>query len=526
MKKRMKKILLSMMTLTVTAALCACGGGKGSESSAGGNDSEETKTAVSAETETSSTPQAGGEVTVGIAQDLDSLDPHKMAYAGTREVLFNVFEGLVKPDPNGDLIPAVASDYQMSEDGKVYTFTLRDGITFHDGTPVTVEDVKYSIERYAELQGADSAFSILESVETPDGSTVVVNLNEGNTEFLASLTLAIVPQSNEANFDTNPIGTGPFKFVSFTPGQSFVVEAYDGYWKEDCPYLDKVTFQIVADADTAITQLQAGTLDIYQYLTADQASTLTSGFNILEGSVNYVQGMFLNNDFEPFQDVRVRQALCYAVDKDMINEFLFGGKSHTIGTHMIPSFKKYYNEETEGVYTRDVEKAKELLSEAGYGDGFEFTITVPNNYAPHEGTAQIIVENLKEMGITATINTVEFSTWYDEVYTQRNYEATIVAVDGTLAPSSWMTKNYSTDPNNFTNYSNEEFDDVYSRALASTDDAEKTELYKEAQMILAEDAASVYIQDPANLVAVSDKLGGYVFYPISAQDMSVVYYEQ
>ena len=105
-----------MMTLTVTAALCACGGGKGSESSAGGNDSEETKTAVSAETETSSTPQAGGEVTVGIAQDLDSLDPHKMAYAGTREVLFNVFEGLVKPDPNGDLIPAVASDIPLNDE--------------------------------------------------------------------------------------------------------------------------------------------------------------------------------------------------------------------------------------------------------------------------------------------------------------------------------------------------------------------------------------------------------------------------
>ena len=526
MKKRMKKILLSMLTLTVTAALCACSGGKRSESFADGNDSEETKTAVSAETEPSSTPKKGGEVTVGIAQDLDSLDPHKMAYAGTREVLFNVFEGLVKPDSNGDLVPAVASDYQMTDDGKVYTFTLRDGITFHDGTPVTVEDVKYSIERYAEIQGGDSAFSILESVETPDDSTVVVNLSEGNTEFLASLTLAILPESNEANFDTRPIGTGPFKFVSFTPGQSFVVEAYDGYWKEDCPYLDKVTFQIVADADTALTQLQAGTLDIYQYLTYDQAATLTDGFNVLEGSVNYVQGMFLNNDFEPFQDARVRQAVCYAVDRDMINDFLFGGKSHVIGTHMIPSFKKYYNEETESVYTHDVEKAKALLAEAGYENGFELTITVPNNYAPHAGTAQIIVENLKEVGITATIDTVEFSTWYDEVYTQRNYEASIVAVDGTLAPGSWMTRNASDDPNNFTNYDNAEFDDVFSRALTSTDDAEKTALYKEAQMILATDAASVYIQDPANLVAVNDELDGYVFYPISAQDMSVVYFKQ
>lgn len=397
MKKRTRKILLGVMTLAVTAALCACGGGKGDESSAESKNSSETTT-TEAESTTGGTAVKGGEVTVGIAQDLDSLDPHKMVYAGTKEVLFNVFEGLVKPDKSGDLIPAVASEYEVSEDAKVYTFTLRDGITFHDGTPVTAEDVKYSIERYAEIQGEGSAFSILESVEIVDEKTVKVNLSEGNSEFLANLTLAVLPQSNEANFETQPIGTGPFKFVSFTPGQSLVVEAYDGYWNPELPYLDKVTFKIVADTDTAVTELQAGTLDVWQYLTDDQVATLTSGFNILQGNVNYVQALFLNNDFEPFKDVRVRQAMNYAVDKDAINEMLFGGKSHLIGTNMIPAFSKYYNEETESVYTRDVEKAKELLTEAGYPDGFDLVIRVPDNYKPHESTAEIIVESLKEVG--------------------------------------------------------------------------------------------------------------------------------
>lgn len=259
MKKRTRKILLGVMTLAVTAALCACGGGKGDESSAESKNSSETTT-TEAESTAGGTAVKGGEVTVGIAQDLDSLDPHKMVYAGTKEVLFNVFEGLVKPDKSGDLIPAVASEYEVSEDAKVYTFTLRDGITFHDGTPVTAEDVKYSIERYAEIQGEGSAFSILESVEIVDEKTVKVNLSEGNSEFLANLTLAVLPQSNEANFETQPIGTGPFKFVSFTPGQSLVVEAYDGYWNPELPYLDKVTFKIVADTDTAVTELQAGTI--------------------------------------------------------------------------------------------------------------------------------------------------------------------------------------------------------------------------------------------------------------------------
>lgn len=139
-------------------------------------------------------------------------------------------------------------------------------------------------------------------------------------------------------------------------------------------------------------------MDVWQYLTDDQVATLTSGFNILQGNVNYVQALFLNNDFEPFKDVRVRQAMNYAVDKDAINEMLFGGKSHLIGTNMIPAFSKYYNEETESVYTRDVEKAKELLTEAGYPDGFDLVIRVPDNYKPHESTAEIIVESLKEVG--------------------------------------------------------------------------------------------------------------------------------
>lgn len=521
MKK--KQLLSGVMALLLSASLCACGGSKTAEgtSEAAGESSE----AETSNTLSEGTPVPGGSVVYGMTQDLASLDPHVDTDAGTRDVVFNLYEGLVKPTSDGGFIPAVASDYTISDDAKTYTFTLRDGITFHDGTPVTIEDVKYSIDRYAEIQGESSAFSIMESVDIVDEKTVEVHLSEGNSEFLANLTLAVLPKSNEANFETQPIGTGPFKFVSFTPGQSFVVEANEGYWNPELPYLDKVTFKIVADADTALTELQAGTLDVYQYMTEDQASTLTSGFNIVQGSINYVQGLFLNNNFEPFQDVRVRQAINYAVDKDMINEFLFSGKSHIIGTNMIPAFKKYYNEETESYYTRDVEKAKALLAEAGYENGFDLVITVPNNYAPHESTAQIIVENLKEVGINATINLIEFSTWVDDAYNGRNYQATVVAVDGTLSPSSWLAKNLSTASNNFTNFNNADFDEAYTSALASIDDAEKVELYKKCQMILAEDAASVYIQDPANLVALNEKLDGYVFYPCAAQDMSLVYFK-
>lgn len=471
----------------------------------------------------SSTITSGGAVTVGISQDLDSLDPHKAVYAGTKEVLFNVYEGLVKPTADGDLVPAVAEKFEISNDAKTYTFTLRKGLTFHDGSNVTAEDVKYSIERYADIQGKESAFSILEKVVIVDEKTVEVKLKEGNSEFLSELTVAILPKSNKEPAK-NPVGTGPFKVKKFEKGQSLLVERFDGYRKKELPYLDEVTFKIVPDTDAAFTELQGGNLDILQYLTEDQTKTLGDKFQVVQGSVNYVQALYLNNNFEPFRDKRVRQALCYAVDNEAINEFVFAGKSHVIGTNMIPGFSKYYNAETEKTYTKDIEKAKALLKEAGYDNGFDLTITVPNNYGPHKTVAEIVVEQLKEIGVKAKIEMIEFTSWVSEVYGDRKYEATVVAVDGTLSPSSWFEKNESSAPKNFTNYKNDEFDKIFKEAKASIDDKEKVELYKKLQMILSEDAASVYIQDPANLIAVNKKLSGYKCYPVAAQDLCEVGY--
>ena len=315
-----KNILLSLLVLLVSAALCACQGGKNTET-----DSSTATSSTDANTSSEGTPTTGGSVVFGMTQDLVSLDPHQITDAGTRSVVFNMYEGLVKPTTTGDLEPAVASDYTISDDATTYTFALRDGVTFHDGSTVTAEDVKYSIERYAEIQGESSAFSdLLDRVEIVDDSTVAVYLKEGNSEFLANLTLAIIPASNEDPAG-NPIGTGPFKYVSYTPGQNLTLAKNENYWQDGVPYLDEVQFKFVADTDTAFTQLQAGTIDIMNYLTTAQVQTLSQlgdQFDIVEGNMNLVHAMFLNNDYEPLSDVRVRQALCYAVDRDAINSFL------------------------------------------------------------------------------------------------------------------------------------------------------------------------------------------------------------
>ena len=519
MKK--KQLLSGVMALLLSASLCACGGSKTAEgtSEAAGESSE----AETSNTLSEGTPVPGGSVVYGMTQDLASLDPHVDTDAGTRDVVFNLYEGLVKPTSDGGFIPAVASDYIISDDAKTYTFTLRDGITFHDGTPVTIEDVKYSIDRYAEIQGESSAFSsLVDSVEVQDDKTLVVNLKESYSEFLPMMTIAIIPQSNEDPAG-NPIGTGPFKYVSYTPGQNLELEKYDGYWQEGVPSLDSVEFKFIADVDTAFVELQAGTIDILKYLTSAQAETLGDDYNIVQGSMNLVHAMYLNSAYEPLSKTEVRQALCYAVDRDAINNFIFGGKSHIIGSHMIPAMSKYYEPEAETVYSYDPEKAKELLADAGYADGFDLEITVPSSYSQHVDSAQIIADELSQVGINVTLNQVEWSTWLQDVYKGGNFQATVIGFDGTLAPSDRLKQYVTDDAKNFMHYSNTEYDDVFNTAYTTVDDDVKVENYKKAQMILAEDAAAVYIEDPANLVAVSKKFGGYTFYPTAAEDMSLLY---
>ncbi len=469
----------------------------------------------------SSAITSGGSVTVGISQDLDSLDPHVAVYAGTREVLFNIYEGLVKPTTEGELEPAAAERFQISEDAKTYTFTLRTGLTFHDGSKVTADDVKYSIERYADIQGLESAFSILEKVNILNENMVEVKLKEGNTEFLAELTLAVLPKSNKDPAKT-PIGTGPFQIKEFVPGQRLVTEKFTGYRDSKLPYLDQVTFKVITSAETAFAELQGGSLDILQYLTSDQAAALEGQYDIVEGSVNYVHGLFLNNDFEPFRDIRVRQAICYTIDRQEINDFIFNGKSHIIQTHMLPGIKKYYNKNTENVYGKDIPKAKALLKEAGYENGFDLEIIVPDNYPGHQSVAEVLSEQLKEAGIRTKIKQMEFTSWVSDVYRGRKFESSVVAIDGTLAPSSWFERNVSTADNNFTNYKNTEYDTLFEKAKSAVDEDEKAAHYFRMQEILTDDAASAYIQDPVNMIAVNKKLTGYRCYPVAAQDLSEV----
>lgn len=521
MLKLRKTLSLLLALLMLAAVLCGCGDGKPTEAPEG-TPGEESDSAAKE-------PVYGGTLTVGIAQDLDdSLDPHTMAAAGTREVLFNVFEGLVKPDTEGNLIPAIASDYVIGENADTFTFTLREGVKFHDGREVTVGDVVYSISRVAGFDtGAPlvSTFSAVESVEAIDEKTVVVKTKEPYIEFLAFLNCAIIPEGNIPAED-GLIGTGPFKFVSRSAQEDLVLAKNEDYWGEKA-YVDKVVFKIIENGDTLVMGLKSGAIDLCAHLTSTQISGLETDFNILEGSMNLVQALFLNNAYEPLQDIRVRQALNYAVDRQMILDFVANGKGFIVGSNMYPAFAKYYEDLT-GMYSYDPQKAMQLLTEAGYPEGFDFVITVPSNYPFHVDTAQVVAEQLKAVGINCTIDTVEWGTWYDEVYKGRNFHGTILGFDasGAATAQSLLARYESTHAKNMSNYVSERYDEVYNAALTATDEAEQIALYKQAQVILAEDASNVYIQDPCDFVALRKGIEGYKFYPIYVMDLAGVHFTE
>ena len=510
-----------------------------SDASTESNDSEESTEAQESGEESgseggSASGQAGdmygGSIVVGVQQDIDSLDPHKATAAGTSEILFNVFEGLVKPDENGNLINAVASDYTISEDGLVYTFTLRENVKFHNGNVVTAEDVKYSLERVSGLLDGtplSSTLNAIESVDIIDEKTVQVTVGSANTELIYSFVAAIIPAGSGEGEAVDPIGTGPFSFVSYKPQEGIVLAKNPNYWQEGLPYLDQVEFKISGSADTALLELQGGTIDFYAYLTDSQAQALQGSHQVVSSPSNAVQALYLNNAVEPLNDVRVRQAISYAIDKEEINNFVGGGKGTLISSAMLPTLKENYVDlnDTYGT-TANVEKAKELLADAGYPDGFDLEITVPSNYEIHMQTGEVVVEQLKAAGIRATIKAVEWSTWLDETYKGRQYEATIVSLTCDMTPGYLMNRFQTDSKKNFINFSSAEYDEVYTRTQATLDPAEKAECYKELQKILCDEAGSVFIQVASNQTAISKKLAGYKFYPVYVQDMSTVYFTE
>ena len=457
-----------------------------------------------------------------ITTEPDHLDPFMAASADSRYVMFNVFEGLLKPMPDGSLMPAVAESYQTNDDYTEYTFILRD-ILFHNGQKVTADDVVYSINQAVayKMNGMDA----VRSATASDERTVVIKLTAPDSEFYYNLTTAIVPAEYE-NLNTHPIGTGPFKFSSFTPQQELVLVKNDSYWQDGLPKIDKIIFKIKADFKAALLDLQAGSANSGFFDATSALQVDVNRFDVVYDNSNSVQMLALNNAFEPFQDIRVRQAFCYALDIDEIIQLAHNGHAVRAASPVIPGLKKMYNTDLDSLYSVDLERAKELLSESGYVDGFELTITVPSSYQMHIDTAQIIVNQLARIGVTARIQQVDWSSWLSDVYQGRRYEATVISVDGTtLSPRSYLARYVSDSPSNFINYNNPEYDRLFAQVLEAGKEDTHMLLNKELQKIISHDAGAVFICDMAVPKIYKKGIKGYISYPLYIFDAAPIYFE-
>lgn len=466
-------------------------------------------------------------INIRINNDPDFLDPHMAQASITFQMILNIYDGLLVGDTDGSLQPALAEEYTVSDDGLTYTFTLRDGVTFHNGDPLTVEDVQYSFERLMGVETGEplsSNFENVASLDAPDEKTFVITLKEPNSAFLSYLTAlhsAIVPKSNDGNHNEKPIGTGPFQFSSYNPENNMVLVKNENYWKDGLPYLDTVTFTFQPDDQTALLSLQAGEMDIVA-VGSHRVPEVEDQFNLQYQDSNSVLLVGYNQQKEPFNDVRVRQAINYAVNKDDVIEAAFSGYATKLGSNMSPAAGEVHKEGLEDAYARDVEKAKQLLADAGYADGFSTTLSISSHAALYTNVAQVVVENLKEVGIDVEIEVVEWGVWLERIYQGRDYDMTIIDFTGELSAYETIERYQSDASGNLFNFSNDEFDGLMKDVLTESNIDSQIEIYHRAQEILSEEAAAVYLADYQIIWALHPDLEGYKLYPYFFHDLSEV----
>lgn len=468
----------------------------------------------------------GSSIVVAVTQEPDFLDPYLAEAAGTKEILYNIFDGLLRLEPDGTFSAALASAWSMADDALSYRFELREGVRFHNGKALEPSDVVYSLSRAAGI-GEDkpliSQLAILDSVRA-EGQTIICTLKQADPDLTAFFTTAILPEGYDEQ-RAHPVGTGPYRFVSYEPQQRLVLEANTDGWHAEGAAVERVEFRIVPSADSAILDLQAGRIDVFPYLTPDNTQGLEGRYELIEARSNMVQLLALNNARPPLDKREVREALRLAIDKQQIIDLVVGGYGTPLTSAMSEAMGAAWNGDVKDGDAApdpkgDRERARTLLAEAGLGDGFELRITVPSNYVVHVRTAEVISRQLAEVGIRVQVDSVDWGTWLSQVYAGRDYDATIIALTFVYSPIDVLDRYVSTADNNFINYKSEAFDTAFAELSQTVEQGRRIELLHQLQQTLFDDSASVFIQDPALLTAVHKRLSGYTTYPEYVQDIA------
>ncbi|WID99401.1 ABC transporter substrate-binding protein [Bosea vestrisii] len=422
-----------------------------------------------------------------------TLDPTSGAAQAIREVVLqNIFEGLVAMDRTGKLVPALAESWTLAADNLTYTFKLRPNARFHDGTPFSSRDVKFSFERAV---GPDSTnaqrwiFTPIESIEAPDPVRLIIKLKQPTANFVYGLSWGdaiVVSSATAANNKTNPIGTGPFKFARWNRGDRLELARNDEYWGAK-PALAKAVFRFISDPQAQVAALRAGDIDVFTNLSAPEAIPQLKADPKLKVTLGKTEGetiLAINNAKAPFSDVRVRQAISHVLDRKTIALGIYGFDLDYIGSHFSPLHPAYVD--LTGTYPVDLAKAKSLLAAAGFPKGFECTLRLPPPAYARRG-GEIVAALLAQIGITAKIEPLEFPQWLERVFKARDFDLTIISHTEPLDIANYARDDY------YFQYRNPEFKALIEKIDRTVDEAERNKLYGDAQRMLARDAVNGFL---------------------------------
>ncbi|OBY25359.1 ABC transporter substrate-binding protein [Leisingera sp. JC1] len=462
-------------------------------------------------------------VTIAMQLEPPHLDPTSAAAQAIDSVVYsNIFEGLTRFMGDGSVVPGLAESWEISGDGTVYTFKLREGVTFHDSSALDAEDVKFSLDRARAEDSTNAQKALFEgivSVEALDPQTVQVTLEAPNGSLLFNLAwgdaVIVAPESIE-DIKTNPVGTGAYTFQEWVQGDRITLARNPDYWG-DQPALASATFKFISDPTAAFAAMMAEDIDAFDNFPAPENLPQFDAdprFQVLVGSTEGETILSTNNKQPPFDDIRVRQALAHAIDRQAIIDGAMFGYGTPIGTHFAPHHPAY--KDLTGASSYDPEQAKALLAEAGFPDGFETTLHLPPpSYARRGG--EIVAAQLAEVGIRAEIINVEWAQWLESVFRGKSFGLTIVSHTEPMDIGIYARPEY------YFQYDSKSFQELMAKLDTTTAPDLRTALLQEAQEMIAKDYVNGYLFQLAKLgVAKAGLQGLWENAPTAAIDLSAL----
>ncbi|WP_426709319.1 ABC transporter substrate-binding protein [Cetobacterium sp. SF1] len=471
--------------------------------------------------------EANNRIVIPIKTGFTSIAPDSDIAAATKEVLRNLNAGLMRFDSEKNkLVPGLAKEYHMENNGQRYIFVLRDNLTFHNGEKITSKDVKYSFDRIAGVTTGKPIVGDwkmnLASVDIIDDKTVAINIKPGeekSSDIYDLADVAIIPAgSKEEDLEKHPVGAGPYKFLEYIPGQKLVLEAFDNYYLGK-PEIKEVEFRVYKEGASRLMAFKSGDIDVLP-LTFETEKELQNqkDIEIVSGLQNDVTLLYLNNSLEIFKNKKVREGIWRSIDVDRILSGISLKSSTKLGSHMSPALMEYYKKGLENKYPYTPEIGKKLLEESGVKN-LKFTIKTiaENNY--DNDVALFIKEDLKNVGVDVEIEPIPLSQFLPSVFRNHEYEGAILRIVGYPDPYRILNRYRTGDISNMGEYSNPKVDQLLDEARRTYDSEKNAEIYKKIQEILNEDIAGIYLMDQGRSVALSSKYTGYKMYPFSFIDV-------